>query len=268
MILPVVIAVLAVIFVGALIGLSLTKNEGKSTTQNRYAKPKRRAAPKESKVVHSPKAQTRQPAKVEPVVARGNAKEPLLKAQEDDVDSILGLKSTASQPMSNQEQPSLQAKPAADNQRPISKIIVVHLTADKARPYSGYELLQSLLAIGMRYGDMHIFHRHEYKTGRGKVLFSLASSTKPGTFDLPKMGSFRCEGLTLFMDITKCDNPLDAFSTMLDTVGSLVDDLGGVVLDEQRNTLTKNKVVMIRKDIRALQEAQRVPDMFEEMTEA
>lgn len=44
---------------------------------------------------------------------------------------------------------------------------------------------------------MNIFHRYQQLSGNGPVLFSLASATKPGTFELSKIGGYACAGLTL-----------------------------------------------------------------------
>lgn len=125
--------------------------------------------------------------------------------------------------------------------------------------YNGYELLQSLLANGLRYGKHNIFHRHETKTGRGHSLFSLASVNKPGIFDLFKMGSFSCPGLVLFMLLKRTIDPMAAFDVMLETAHQLSEDLGGEVWDENRRTLNIDKVAQIRARIRRFEESQRVP---------
>nr|WP_304985336.1 cell division protein ZipA C-terminal FtsZ-binding domain-containing protein [Coxiella-like endosymbiont] len=66
----------------------------------------------------------------------------------------------------------------------------------------------------MRYGEKNIFYRHEMKTGRGQILFNLASVNKPGTFELSKMGSFSCPGLVLFLLLKRVPNPMTAFDSI------------------------------------------------------
>lgn len=140
--------------------------------------------------------------------------------------------------------------------------ITIHIMAPREYPYNGYELLQALLANGLRYGAMNIFHRHETKTGRGRVLFSLASANKPGTFELSKMGSFSCPGLTLFMILNNLSDPMNAFDAMLETARQLVEDLGGELWNEQREVLNMDKVAKIRTRIKQFEEKQRIPDFF------
>lgn len=122
---------------------------------------------------------------------------------------------------------------------PPRSILIVYIAARPNRQFAGYELLQSLLAAGMRHGEMNIFHRYQELAGNGQVLFSLASATEPGTFDIHKMGGFVCKGLTLFM---RCgadgDENVERFILLLNTARQLADDLAGDLLDEQRRPLT------------------------------
>jgi cell division protein ZipA len=159
---------------------------------------------------------------------------------------------------------SRTVKPAAATKAAVIEYITLHVIAPREYPYSGYELLQALLGNGLRYGDKNIFHRHETKTGRGQVLFSLASANKPGTFELTKMGNFTCPGLTLFMVLKREVDPMLAFDTMLETARQLTEDLGGEIWDERRQLLNMDKVAEFRAKIRRFEESQRMPDFFGE----
>lgn len=127
--------------------------------------------------------------------------------------------------------------------------VAIQLLAPENYPYTGYELLQALLANGMRFGHRQIFHRHETKSGQGDVLFSLASVAKPGTFDLTKMGGFSCPGLAMFMLVGEVADPLAAFDLMLETANALMDDLGGELCDERHQPLSADKIADIRQHV-------------------
>lgn len=128
------------------------------------------------------------------------------------------------------------AKPAA------LELVVMHLVASPDRPYRGYELLQLLLALGLRFGKWNIFHRHEATSGRGSILFSLASSSEPGTFNLADISHFSSTGLTLFMRTQDIADKAGALRIMLHTADQITTELGGTVCDEQRRPLTREKV--------------------------
>ncbi len=178
-----------------------------------------------------------------------------------DVNDALGL-SEASKTQLEVKEPAI---PAAKTNAKPTEYLVLHVMAPLDYTYNGYELLQSLLANGLRYGEMNIFHRHETKTGRGSILFSLASVNKPGTFELPKMGSFSCPGLTLFMPLKASPDPMIAFDSMLETAKQLVEDLGGEIWDENRQVLNMDKITHMRTKIRQFEKNQRTPDFFAEL---
>lgn len=132
-----------------------------------------------------------------------------------------------------------------------SGLLVLHVMAAEGQAFIGYELLQSLLSAGLRFGEMNIFHRHEQPTGQGKILFSLASATEPGTFNLDEIGSLACIGLSLFMDADKVENPAKTFNLMLDTARLLAEDLGGKVFDERYQELTSDTINQYQQRITA-----------------
>ena len=131
----------------------------------------------------------------------------------------------------------------------VPEIISFHLRPLPDTSYAGYELLQALLSAGMRFGQSGLFHRHEKKTGTGPILFSLASCTKEGTFDLSGMGGFSCKGLILFMKPKEVQDSVKVFELLLETADQLIRDLGGDVLSEQQQLLKKEDVFAIHEKL-------------------
>jgi cell division protein ZipA len=121
----------------------------------------------------------------------------------------------------------------------ISKPIILFLQAKANRKLAGYELLQTLLAAGLRFGEGQLFHRHYKPNGQGPIVCSLAAATATGVFDLQNMGDFSAKGLCLFMQPSgnsKIDT--DHLTLMLDTAKQLSDGLDALLLDYQRQPLT------------------------------
>ena len=118
------------------------------------------------------------------------------------------------------------------------EFIAVHLMAPKGEVFIGPELLEALLANGLRYGENSIFHCHEQEDGSGTVLFSVTNAVKPGTFELDAMAEFTTPGLTFFMVMSDTDDPMAAYEAMLATLDALRKQLGGEMKDENRSTLT------------------------------
>ncbi len=165
---------------------------------------------------------------------------------DEEADEILGLKTQYDQTSDHNK------KECPD----FSQLITLHVVARLQYPFTGYELLQSLLANGLRYGEMNIFHYHQQQSVQNKKLFSLAAMEKPGTFDLSNMGSFSCVGLSLFMLIHTVSNPNHVFKIMLETAQSLADELGGYLLAGDHQPLNDSAVTAIKQRIQQFKESQ------------
>ena len=154
--------------------------------------------------------------------------------------------------------------PAQNPDEDSAGVIVMGVLARQGYTFAGYELLQALLSNGLRYGQMHIFHRHEEGNGHGAILFSLASATKPGTFELTKMGSFKCHGLSLFMRVSGQKDLQQALDIMINTAKQLAEDLDGEVVDEKRQPLSNEKIKFWRERVRTYEQGCHTADLFEQ----
>ena len=143
--------------------------------------------------------------------------------------------------------------------------ISLYIESQEGRAYIGYELLQAILSSGLRYGKHSIFHYYSDKMTQDGILFSLASAIDPGTFDLPHMGSFSTRALTVVMDASRTPDPLKVFEKMLNVAGQLCEDLGGRVLNSDRELLTKEYVREICMQINSRQKGKLNMDLFEQV---
>jgi cell division protein ZipA len=110
----------------------------------------------------------------------------------------------------------------------IDKLLIISVVAKPDQPFASYDLLQSISATGMQFGDMNIFHYNVETEEFGRIaLFSLAAATEPGEFNIDNMGDFSCPGLTLFMSLSEVPDAEQAFELMLKTAEQLADDLNG-----------------------------------------
>jgi len=130
------------------------------------------------------------------------------------------------------DEPAVISEPKETH--PVS--LMMFLLAKDNRQLAGYELLQTILAAGLRFGDGQLFHRHQFSNGQGPIICSLATATASGVFDLQNMGAFSVRGLCLFMESS--GNPsIDAerFTIMLETAKQLSEGLDTHLLDNEKN---------------------------------
>lgn len=120
-----------------------------------------------------------------------------------------------------------------------SSSVMMFLLAKENRQLAGYELLQTLLSVGLRFGEGHLFHRHQYSNGQGPVLCSVAAATSTGMFDLQNIGAFSVRGLWIFMEASgSAAIDEERFSILLETARQLSEDLDTYLLDDNRQPLT------------------------------
>jgi cell division protein ZipA len=184
----------------------------------------------------------------------------------EDPDVILGLNerpkvsSETSSPPEQKPEPPATTQPSLPK-KPIQREILF-IKAPKGRSFGGYELLQSLLSCGLRFGDKRIFHRYEQTPHGENELFSIAAATPSGELNPAEMGEFACPGLSLFMTLNNHVYPSVHFELMLDTARQLAEDLGGILLDDQQEFLTTEKLTKIRDKIKQFETSQQSLELF------
>jgi cell division protein ZipA len=119
------------------------------------------------------------------------------------------------------------------------QVIILSVVMPANQQMFGAVLLPSLLTLGLKYGEMNIFHRHEDSAGNGKVTFSLANIMNPGSFDLDSMENFATRGVSLFMSLPNAGDSLSAFEQMLNAAKQLAQEFNAQVIDDKRNVMTK-----------------------------
>tara|TARA_R110001583_G_scaffold21308_6_gene80914 strand:+ start:3677 stop:4744 length:1068 start_codon:yes stop_codon:yes gene_type:complete len=127
-----------------------------------------------------------------------------------------------------------------DNSAPEPKIIILSVVMPAHQQMSGAALLPSLLTLGMKYGEMNIFHRHQDNAGNGAVTFSLANMLNPGSFELDTMETFVTQGVSLFMTLPNATDPFIAFEQMLAAAKQLATEFKAQLVDDKRNIMTKH----------------------------
>lgn len=147
------------------------------------------------------------------------------------------LSDESAKDMPNQPATPANEKSAAINIEP--QVIVLSVVMPKGEVMSGAALLPTLLTLGMKYGEMNIFHRHQDNAGNGKVTFSLANMMNPGTFNLDDIENFSTQGITLFMTLPNPGDASSVFEQMLNAAKQLAVEFRAQLLDHKRSVMTK-----------------------------
>lgn len=163
--------------------------------------------------------------------------------QEDDssneVDTTSNLKKSPQKERKLEEKSPKKDSAERSKQVPVASVVVLHLMAKEGETFQGEQLLDALLKQGLRYGSMKIFHRHEQAEGAGPVIFSVANSVNPGTFDLNQMDQLATPGISLFFAMEDVDDPGAALDILFITAKAIAEELNGEIKDESRSAFTR-----------------------------
>lgn len=132
----------------------------------------------------------------------------------------------------------------------IDRIITLYVMAEDGATFNGADVLVAAEKAGLRYGALDIFHRLRDGHPEQGPVFSMANMREPGSFDLKNVHSIATPGLALFMTLPGPLSALDAWDTLLPAAQRLAELLGGEVLDEDRNTLARQRVQFMRDELR------------------
>jgi cell division protein ZipA len=143
----------------------------------------------------------------------------------------------------------------------FDKIVTLYLAARAGRKLHGPDIVVAAEKAGLVYGHMGVFHRLiENHPERGPI-FSVANIMKPGSFDMANIQALETPALAFFLTLPAPISALDAWETMLPTAQRMAELLDGVVLDDQRNALGRQRIAHIRDEMRAYDRQREAPPL-------
>ena len=146
--------------------------------------------------------------------------------------------------------PGPSARVSAGGSAPaLPEVLVVNVSARVGQDFGGDAIMSAARDVGLVPGDMEILHRFDETSGR--VLFSMASMVKPGTFPFRSMSDFSTPGLALFAQLPGVRPPLEIYDTLLSAGDRLAALLDGRLQDEQRRPLTAASAERMRERLAA-----------------
>lgn len=133
----------------------------------------------------------------------------------------------------------------------FEKIVTLYLAARAGEKLHGPDIVVAAEKAGLAYGHMGVFHRLIDNHHERGPIFSVANIMKPGSFDMATIQSMETPAIAFFLTLPSPVSALEAWETMLPTAQRMAELLEGVVLDESRNALGRQRIAHIRDELRA-----------------
>lgn len=143
----------------------------------------------------------------------------------------------------------------------FEKIITLYIAARAGQVLHGPDIVVAAEKTGLTYGHMQIFHRLlESHPERGPI-FSVANIVKPGSFDMATIQALETPAIAFFLTLPAPITALEAWEKMEPTATRMAELLDGVLLDESRNPLGRQRVQHIREELRSYDRQHEVPPL-------
>jgi len=191
-------------------------------------------------------------AKLEPSL---ETKANLETSQEIKTNSDLLLETKADSQADLVSPPTIQTEnpteqPLKKAARKSEMIIVLYVITKRETGFTGMEILTILEELGLKYGDMNIFHHYGFGDSKlEQSVFSVANMVEPGIFNPQRMANFSTTGLALFMRLPGPFGGRVAFELMLKSAQKMADVLEGTIEDERHIQLTQKLMTSLRERI-------------------
>ena len=141
----------------------------------------------------------------------------------------------------------------------FDKIITLYIAARAGSVLRGPDIVVAAEKTGLTYGHMNVFHRLVDGHPERGPIFSVANIRSPGSFDMAEIQSLETPAIAFFLTLPAPTRALDAWDAMLPTAERMAELLDGVLLDEQRNALGRQRIGGLREELRTWDREHEAP---------
>jgi cell division protein ZipA len=141
----------------------------------------------------------------------------------------------------------------------FDRIVTLYVAARANQVLRGPDIVVAAEKAGLTYGHMNVFHRLVESHPERGPIFSVANIRKPGSFEMASIQSMETPAIAFFLTLPAPVSALDAWDAMLPAAQRMAELLDGVLLDESRNALGRQRIAGLRDELRAWDREHEVP---------
>jgi cell division protein ZipA len=157
---------------------------------------------------------------------------------------------------------SIRQEPAVSTSTGVpalpAKIVTIRILSRGATPFPAEQLVLALREAGLRHGRYGIFHHFSSEVDDSPI-FSAASLTEPGSFDLTRLRTDVYQGVSFFLGLPGPVDGVTAFGAMVTAARAVAKSLDGNLVDELGSTFSIQRERYLREEIIQFQHRQGRP---------
>jgi cell division protein ZipA len=143
----------------------------------------------------------------------------------------------------------------------FDRIVSLYVAARAGNKLRGQDIVVAAEKAGLTFGHMDVFHRLVDGKPELGPIFSVANIIKPGSFEMARITQIETPAIAFFLTLPAPVSALDAWETMEPAAQRMADLLDGVVLDDERNALGRQRIQHIRDELRAYDRQHSAPPL-------
>ena len=132
--------------------------------------------------------------------------------------------------------------------RPAPERIIALRLIPRVDELNTERAVAALRGAGLEHGRYNIFHLHDRSLG-DEPIFSVASLTEPGTFDLDNIADATIAGLSFFIVLPGAGDPVARFDKMIETARGLAVELESDLHDERGSSWSVQRERYLREEM-------------------
>lgn len=137
------------------------------------------------------------------------------------------------------------AEPPKRPRSPPERVVTIRLIP-REEELASEAVVDALRGLGLQHGQYGIFHK---VTDAGKTVFSVASLTEPGSFDIGNLADSTIAGLSLFVVLPGEDDPVGRFDSMVETARALAVELESDLHDDSGSSWSVQRERYLREEL-------------------
>ena len=143
----------------------------------------------------------------------------------------------------------------------FDKIVSLYVAARAGQVLRGEDIVVAAEKTGLTFGHMNVFHRLVENHPERGPIFSMANILQPGSFDMANIRDLETPAIAFFLTLPAPLTALDAWEKLLPNVQRMAELLDGVVLDDSRNALGRQRIMHIREELRGYDRQHEAPPL-------